>query len=112
MCKIVAYVVTDVMLVISLSLIWYNNYQFYYHFYIDTESKTPYHLTNCIHLPANFPSSLSGSIVRPTHTVIQGKWAQLIKLICCSCYVFLNNAVSNNVHSHQLQKDNYHKFMN
>ena len=65
-----------------------------------------------MHLPANVSSSLSGSIVRPTQTVIQGKWVQWIKLISSSCYVFLNNAVSNNVHSHQLQKQNYHKFIN
>ena len=64
MCKVVAYIVTDVMLVISLSLACS---QFYYQFYIETESKTLYHLTGSTHLP----SSSSGPT--PTPTVTQGK---------------------------------------
>ena len=53
--------------VISLSHTWYNNYQFYYHFYVDSESKTSYNLTSTTHLPTAFSSS-SGSIVTPTPT--------------------------------------------
>ena len=60
-------------LVFSLSLILYNNYQFYYHFYEDTKTKTPYPLTSSTHLPASFSSTLSDSIVTPTPTATQGK---------------------------------------
>ena len=65
---------------ISLSLIWYNNYQFYYHFYVATESKTPNLLTRSTYLLlTTFLPSLSGSIVTPTTTVSLGKWALSIK---------------------------------
>ena len=73
MCKVVAYVVTDVIFVISVSLIWYINYQFYYHLNVDTESKTSYPLTSSTHYAASFSSS-SSSIVTPTPTVTEGKW--------------------------------------
>ena len=73
MCKVVAYVVTDVMIVINLSLTWYNNYQIYYHFYMYIESKTPYPLTSSTQSPASFSSSSKGFIVTPTPTVIEGK---------------------------------------
>ena len=70
MCKVVTYIVTDAMLVISLSLACS---QFYYQFYIETESKTLYHLTGSTHLQASFSSFSSGSIVTPTPTVTLGK---------------------------------------
>ena len=73
MCKVVEYVVNDVMFVISLSITWYKNYQIYYHFNVDTESKTQYHLTSSTNLPASFSSSSKGFIVTPTPTVIEGK---------------------------------------
>ena len=69
----VPHVVNDMMFVFSLFLTWCNNYQFYYHFYVGTESKTPYPLTSSTYLPASFSSSSSGSIVTPTPTVTQGK---------------------------------------
>ena len=56
-------------------------------FYVNTESKNPYILTSSTHLTASFSYSSSGSIVTPTPTVTQGKWALWIKLISCSqCY--------------------------
>ena len=73
MCKVVTYIVSDVMIVISLSLTWYNNYQIYYHFYMYIESKTPYPLTSSTHLPTSFLSSSSGSIITPTPNITQGK---------------------------------------
>ena len=68
---VIAYVVTDVMLVISLSDLIVIT--FITIFMLDTESKTPYPLTSSAHLPASLSSSLSGSIVTPTPTVTQGK---------------------------------------
>ena len=85
MCNVVAY--NDVFLEMILSLTWSNNKQFYYHFYVDTESKTPYlltsttesktlyPLTSITYLIATVSSSSSGSIVTPTATVTQGKWS-------------------------------------
>ena len=64
MFKVVAHIVTDVTLVISLSL---TCSQFYYQFYVEAVSKTLYPLTGSTHLP----SSSSGST--PTPTVTQGK---------------------------------------
>ena len=61
------------MFVISLSLTWYNKFQFYYHFYGVAESKTPYHLTSSTPLPTSFSSSSKRFIVTPTPTVIEGK---------------------------------------
>ena len=66
MCKIVTYL----FIANSLSL---TSYEFYGHFYIDTESKSPYSLTSSTDLPSS-SSSLSGSIVTPTPTPI-GKLA-------------------------------------
>ena len=71
MCKLVAYVVTDMMLVISLSDLVV--IIFITIFMLDTESKSPYPLTSSGHLPPSFSSSSSGSIVTPTPTVTQGK---------------------------------------
>ena len=73
MCNIVPYIVIDVMFVISLYLLSYNNYQFYYHFNVETESKTPYPLTSSIHLTASFSSFSKEFILTPTPTVIEGK---------------------------------------
>ena len=84
MCKVVTYVVTDIMIEISLSLACYNNNEFYCHCYLDKEYKTLYPLTTSSHLPAIF---LSGSIVTPTPTVTQGKGVLWIELISCSYYV-------------------------
>ena len=42
-------------------------------FHIDKESKSPYSLTSSTHVPANFSSFLSGSIVTVIPTVTQGK---------------------------------------
>ena len=61
------------MIVINLSIKLCNNYQFYYHFYMYIESKTPYHLTSSTHLPTSFSSSLSGSIITPISNITQGK---------------------------------------
>ena len=71
MCKLVVYVVTDVMIVISLSDLIVIT--FIIIFMLDTESKTPYPLTSNAHLSARSSFSSSGSIVTPTPTVIQGK---------------------------------------
>ena len=73
MCNIVPYIVIDVIFVISLYLLSYNNYHFYYHFNVETESKTPYLLTSSIHLPASFSSFSKEFILTPTPTVIEGK---------------------------------------
>ena len=73
MCKVVAYLVTDVMLVISLYLILY---QFYCHFYIGTEFKTTNFLVTSTHLPSSFLSSLSGYIVSTTPIDALGKTNQ------------------------------------
>ena len=67
MCKVVAYLCTDV---IRLSLKSLTSSQFYWYFYIDTESKSPYPLTSSTHLPTSSLFSLSGSIVTPTPTPI------------------------------------------
>ena len=64
------------MFVISLYLLSYNKYQFYYYFYVDTESKTPYILTSSINIPASFSSFSKEFIVTPTPTVIEGKQAK------------------------------------
>ena len=58
------------MIVTNLYLTWS---QFYYYFYVQTESKTPYPLTSSIPLPASFLSFSSVSIVTPIPTVTQGK---------------------------------------
>ena len=76
MCKVVTYIVVDVMFIISLYLLSYNKYQFYYYFYVDTESKTPYILTSSINIPASFSSFSKEFIVTPTPTVIEGKQAK------------------------------------
>ena len=76
MCKVVTYIVIDVMFVISIYLLRYNKYQLYYHFNVDTESKTPYTLTSSLHLPASFSTFSKGFIVTPTPTVIEGKQAK------------------------------------
>ena len=73
MCKVIEYVASDVMIVINLSLTWYNNYSINYHFYMYIESKTPYPLTSITHLPTSFLSSSNGSIVTPTPNITQGK---------------------------------------
>ena len=76
MCKVVTYIVVDVMFIISLYLLSYNEYQFYYYFYVDTESKTPYILTSSINLPASFSSFSKEFIITTTPTVIEGKQAK------------------------------------
>ena len=73
MCKVVTYIVVDVMFIISLYLLSYNKYQFYYYFYVDTESKTPYILTSSINLPASFSSFSKEFIITTTPIVIEGK---------------------------------------
>ena len=60
------------MLVISLFHTQYITYYFYYHFYVDKESNTPYSLTSGTHPPASFLSFSSGSIIIPTPNVTQG----------------------------------------
>ena len=67
-----AHIATDVMIVISLSLTWCNNFEFY-SFYLYIESKTSYILTSSTYLSASFSFPLSASIVTPTPTVTQGK---------------------------------------
>ena len=61
--KVVAYLVSDVIIVISLSL---TSYEFNCYFHIDIKSKTSYPLTSSTHLPTISTSSLSSSIVTPT----------------------------------------------
>ena len=73
MCKVVAYLVTDMMIMINLSL---TSCQFYYYCYIDTESITLYPMISSAYLLTSFSSSLSGSIVTPT-PVPPGKWTLL-----------------------------------
>ena len=68
MCKVAAYLVTDVMIVINLS----HNINFIT-IVIYTESKTPYSMINCTYLPTSSSSSISGSIVTSTPTVTPGK---------------------------------------
>ena len=68
MYKVLAYLVTDVMIVISLSL---TSYLFYCHFYLDTNVKTPSSLTSSTILPTR--SSSGGFIGTPTPTVYPGK---------------------------------------
>ena len=51
----------------------YNNYLWYCHFYVNTDSKTLYFLTSSTDIPASFLSTSSDSIVTPTPTLIQGK---------------------------------------
>ena len=60
---IIPYLVTDVVIVTTLYLM---SNQFNCHFYIDTESKTPYHLTHSTYLLTGSSSFLSGSRVTPT----------------------------------------------
>ena len=74
MYKVIEYVVSDVMIVINLSLKLCNSYQFYYHFYMYIESKIPYPLTSSTHLPTSFSSSSGGSIITPTPNITQGKY--------------------------------------
>ena len=78
MCKVVPYIVVDVMFVISLHFLSYNKYQFYYHFNVDTKSKTPYLLTSSINLPASFSSFSKEFIITTTPTVIEGKQAKIL----------------------------------
>ena len=61
MCKVVAYLVTNMMPGISVS---YISFQFYCRLYIVKEFTTPDFLTT--HLLASFPSSLSGYLISPT----------------------------------------------
>ena len=63
MCERVVYLINYV-IVNSLFL---TSYEFYGHFYTDTESKSPYPLTSSTNLPS---SSLSDFIVTPTPTPI------------------------------------------
>ena len=72
MCEVITYIVSDMMIVTNLYLTWS---QFYYYFYVQTESKTPHPLTSGTPLPESLSSSSSGSIVTPIPTVTQGKWA-------------------------------------
>ena len=69
------------------SLIWYNNYEFKYHFYAYTEYKTPYPLTNSTYVLASASFHSSDFIVTPTPTVTQGKWALWLKITSCFYYV-------------------------
>ena len=79
MCKGVA---TNIMLVISLSLTWYQCH----HLSIVTEFKTPYPLTSSTHLPVSVSSSSSDSIVTPTQTTIQGTYVLLLVLTCLKIF--------------------------
>ena len=58
----------------STHLPWCNNYEFKYHFYLYTESKMSYPLTDNTCLPASFSFPSSGSIVTPIPTVTQSKY--------------------------------------
>ena len=77
MYLILTYLVINVItIVISLSLTWY---QFYCHFYIDTESISPSLITS--NTVESFSSSLSSSLITTTPTVVTpSKWALWIKL--------------------------------
>ena len=70
MCKVVAYLVTDVMIGINLSFI---SYQFYCYFYVYTEFVTTSPLISSTDLTTSLLCSLSCSIVSPTPTDTFGK---------------------------------------
>ena len=70
MCKVVTYLVNDVMIVISSSL---SSHQLYCHFYIDTKFVSSFLLTSNRDLLASSLSSLSGSIISLTPTDTIGK---------------------------------------
>ena len=81
MCKVVAYLVTDVVFGIGLSFI---SYQFYCYFYVYTEFVTTSPLISSTDLPTSLLSSLSGSIVSPTLTDTFGKIKSEAHTICLS----------------------------
>ena len=70
MCKVVVYVVTDVMLAIRLCIAYL---KFITNFYVERESKTPYPLTSSTPLSASISLSSRDSIVTPTPAVPLGK---------------------------------------
>ena len=70
MCKVVTYLVNDAKIVISLSLL---SYQLYCYFYIGTEFVSPFLSTSTTDLPASSLPSLSTLIVSPTPIDTSGK---------------------------------------
>ena len=82
MCKVVSFLATDVIFVISL---WLHDNCDNYHllqFFVNIESKTLYPLTSSTNLPVSFSSFSSTSVLIPTPTVTGGKWMIWIKISC------------------------------
>ena len=73
MCKVAAYVVTDVMMsVISYFYMIIIIIVIFHNFNVDIKSKIIHSLTSSTHLLLKFSSSSSGSVVIPTPHVTGG----------------------------------------
>ena len=96
MCKVVGYLVHDMIIVINLSL---KSCQFYWYCYVDTESITLYPMLSSTHLLTSSSSSISGSINTPTPNVPLGKslllnWFALIMIVLGSFHYFICYIIS------------------
>ena len=72
MCKVAAYVVTDVMMSVISYFYMIMIIIIFHNFNVDIESKILHSLTSSTHLPLKFSSSSTGSIVIPTPHVTGG----------------------------------------